>query len=219
MYVFSLETLKQPACLIIVHIWATSWQNQQNECAPSEDSDQPGHPPSLIRVFAVRMKKLWVHSYPLSTQRRLWSDWADAQADLSLRWAHNHIVCFVMRRLIFIWHDIKDIVGVQYSFLLITCIKYIFEYRTIPIIRHLFCYNKTPYFLNRYLCQLENLFTLMILSFRTDTPGQTVQTQIRLPRVYTVCHSVCIVWTHYSMVEPHSSNLRVITTIFSCPNI
>ena len=26
-------------------------------CAPSEDSDQPGHSPSLIRVFAVRMKK------------------------------------------------------------------------------------------------------------------------------------------------------------------
>ena len=22
-------------------------------CAPSEDSDQPGHPPSLIRVFTV----------------------------------------------------------------------------------------------------------------------------------------------------------------------
>ena len=40
-------------------------------------------------------------------------------------------------------------------------------------------------------------------------PGQTVQTQVR---VYTVCHSVCIVWTHYSMVEPHSSNFRVITT-------
>ena len=40
-------------------------------CAPSEDSDQPGHPPSLIRVFAVRMKKAWVLSYPLSAQRRL----------------------------------------------------------------------------------------------------------------------------------------------------
>ena len=24
-------------------------------CAPSEDSDQPGHPPSLIRVFPVRL--------------------------------------------------------------------------------------------------------------------------------------------------------------------
>ena len=37
-------------------------------CAPSEDSDQPGHPPSLIRVFAVCMKKAWVLSYPLSAQ-------------------------------------------------------------------------------------------------------------------------------------------------------
>ena len=37
-----------------VTVWAATWQNQQNECAPSEDSDQPGHPPSLIRVFAVR---------------------------------------------------------------------------------------------------------------------------------------------------------------------
>ena len=45
------------------------------------------------------MKKAWAFSYPLSAQRRLWSDWADAQADLSLRWAHSHFVCFVMRRL------------------------------------------------------------------------------------------------------------------------
>ena len=37
-----------------ISISAASWQNQQNECAPSEDSDQPGHPPSLIRVFPVR---------------------------------------------------------------------------------------------------------------------------------------------------------------------
>ena len=35
-------------------------------CAPSEDLDQPGHPPSLIRVFAIRMKKAWVLSYPFS---------------------------------------------------------------------------------------------------------------------------------------------------------
>ena len=65
-------------------IWAVSWQNQQSECAPSKDSDQPGHPPKLSSC----------------RQRRLWSDWADAQADLSLPWAHNHIVGFVMRRLI-----------------------------------------------------------------------------------------------------------------------
>ena len=63
-------------------------QNKQNDCAPSEGSDQPGHLPSLIRVFAVRMKKSWVLSYPFCAQRRLWSDWTDAQADQSLRWAH-----------------------------------------------------------------------------------------------------------------------------------
>ena len=33
-----------------------------------------------------------------------------------------------------------------------------------------------------------------------------------LIRVYTVCHSVCTVWIHYFMVEPHSSNFRAITT-------
>ena len=46
---------------------------------PSEDSDQPGHPPSLIRVFPVCMMKAWVLSYRLSTQQRLWSDWVDAR--------------------------------------------------------------------------------------------------------------------------------------------
>ena len=63
-------------------------------CAPSEDSDQPGYPLSLIRVFAVRMKKAWVLSYPLNAQRRLCSDWAYAPSDLSLRWAHMPLCWF-----------------------------------------------------------------------------------------------------------------------------
>ena len=67
--------------------------------APSEDSNQPGHPLSLIRVFAVRMKKAWVLIYPISAQRRLWLDWEDAQADPSLRWAHTHFVGFVISQL------------------------------------------------------------------------------------------------------------------------
>ena len=49
-YYMYLETTKWQKYLE----WAASWQNQQNDCAPSEDSDQPGHPSSLIRVFAVR---------------------------------------------------------------------------------------------------------------------------------------------------------------------
>ena len=77
--------------------WAASWQNQQNDCAPSEDSDQPGHPPSLIRVF-VRLMGSQGPKLSSCGQRRLWSDWADAQADLSLCWVHTHFVGFVMSR-------------------------------------------------------------------------------------------------------------------------
>ena len=51
---------------------------KQSDCAPSEDSDQPGYRPSLIRDFAVRMKKARTVSYSLRTQRGLLSDWADA---------------------------------------------------------------------------------------------------------------------------------------------
>ena len=88
------------SCTYRFCIWAATWQSQQSDSTPSENSVQPGHPPSLIRVFAVHMKTAWVLSYPLSAQRRLWSDWVDAQADLSLRWAHTQFVGFVMSRLI-----------------------------------------------------------------------------------------------------------------------
>ena len=58
----------------------------------------------------------WAHSED-------WSDWADAQADLSLRWAHNHFVGFHMSWLIYtcgltatqgtfrLWFLFKGIVG------------------------------------------------------------------------------------------------------------
>ena len=63
-------------------------------CALSEDSGQPGHPPSLIRVFAVCMKTHWALNHLLSTWWRLWSDWVDAQADQSLRWVHMSFCWF-----------------------------------------------------------------------------------------------------------------------------
>ena len=50
-----------------------------------EESDL-GHPPSLIRVFAVRsMSSLG----PTVADSEDCSDWADAQADRSLRWVHR----------------------------------------------------------------------------------------------------------------------------------
>ena len=72
-------------------------------CAPSEDSDQPGHPPSLIRVFADGMKKAWVLSYQLSAQWRLirlggcpgWSESSlGAQATLFVVFFMRRLICF-----------------------------------------------------------------------------------------------------------------------------
>ena len=40
------------------------------------------------------MKKPWILSFLLSAERRLWLDCADAQADLSLRWAHRSFCLF-----------------------------------------------------------------------------------------------------------------------------
>ena len=47
-------------------IWYEPDQKQTNIMTfkPSEDSDQPGHPLSQIRIFAVRLKTVWVLSYP-----------------------------------------------------------------------------------------------------------------------------------------------------------
>ena len=47
-------------------------------------------------VWSESSLSAWI-SYPLSAQRRLWSDWANAQADLSLRWAHTHFVVLSCR--------------------------------------------------------------------------------------------------------------------------
>ena len=111
--------------------WAASWQNQHDDlCAQRrlrsawafaqsesawrnikssaiqwarcKDSDQTGR---ICR--AVRMKKHWVLSYPLSALQRLWSDWADAQADLSLRWAHRSFCwsCHEVAQFVFLTSD------------------------------------------------------------------------------------------------------------------
>ena len=56
----------------------------------------------LIRVFAVLMKKHWALNDLFSAQWRHWSDRADAQTHLSLRWAH-HFIGFVVRPLRCLW--------------------------------------------------------------------------------------------------------------------
>ena len=56
--------------------------------APSEDLDQPGHPPSLISLCCALNGELRTQAFFMRTAR-LCSDWADAQADLSFLGAHS----------------------------------------------------------------------------------------------------------------------------------
>ena len=63
-------------------------------CETGADSDQPGHPSSLIRDFAVCMAVTLSLSYALSAQPGLQSEWLDAQADLNLTQAHMPLCWF-----------------------------------------------------------------------------------------------------------------------------
>ena len=63
-------------------VWPDIWPKNKYMSliyAPREDSDQYGHPPSLIKVFAVHMKKAWGATH-----------WAHRL--IRVRWAHSRFV-------------------------------------------------------------------------------------------------------------------------------
>ena len=55
---------------VVSHIWAAPWQNQQTGICTQWRQISLGIRP-VWSVFALRMKKAWILSYPLSAQRRL----------------------------------------------------------------------------------------------------------------------------------------------------
>ena len=92
---------------VIVHIWAVSWQNQQNDSAPSEDSDQTGRITQInlgIRpVWSVFACAQWVAKDPSFLHAD--SENSDQTGRMPrLIWVFAgrtcHFVGFVMRRLI-----------------------------------------------------------------------------------------------------------------------
>ena len=108
-------------------------KNNKMTCAASEGSDQ-SHLPSQIRVFAVRMKKAGVLSYPLSAQRRHWSVWG-----------HSHIVGFVMRRLISIFRIVQRTAPVLTKFSVKSSTTYLTRtaFMNGNMFPQLVCYRKT----------------------------------------------------------------------------
>ena len=95
-FCLKLSIIANMSCLMI---------NQQNcMCAQRilRSACKGNHPVSSESSLSTeRNLGSLVSSYPLDAQRRLWSDWADAQTDLSLGWARSHFVGFVMKRPIY----------------------------------------------------------------------------------------------------------------------
>ena len=154
-------------------------------CAPSKDSDQPGHPPSLIRIFAACMKKACVLSYPLSAQRRLWSDWEDAQADLSLHWVHMSFCWFC--------HEAAHFLPVQ-CLLTPLCLVYSSLLAMIIFIFIIWATSQENLSFGGFRPGKTQTGLLSYTMPNIPLPLQTVQTQIRCCRMlhatdkdYTVC--------------------------------
>ena len=75
---------------------AESWSCERNwNCLIDHGICVTNELPSLIRVFAVSSLVAKDPSF-LHADSEDWWDWADAQANLSLRWMHSHLVGFVL---------------------------------------------------------------------------------------------------------------------------
>ena len=103
-------------------------------------------------VFAVRMKKYWDLSYPLIAEQWLRSD----PPRLTWAFAGRTSFCWFCHAAAQIWDMLHKVLGLH-------CVS-------------------VPYFEIQYWNTIMTyiVYTIMILSFQTDMPGQTVQTQIRL---------------------------------------
>ena len=152
-------------------IWAAAWQNHQNDVCAHQRL-RSAWTCTLVVWWESSLCTQGIAKDPvlLQVDSEDWSDWADAQADLNLRWAHMSFCWFC--------HAAAHLVHWSLDSFWLLCERPF--YRNDPKFFGQICLGK----------------------------------QCSLIRVYTVCHSFCIVWTHYSMVEPHSSNFRLITTNF-----
>ena len=85
---------------LLTFLFSNKRTTHRNE-PPHDKTQKVAVRPAKTKIsLGIRpVRSEWALSYPVSAKRRLWSEWADAQADLSLRWAHSHFVGFVTRRL------------------------------------------------------------------------------------------------------------------------
>ena len=93
-------------------IIACTWQNRQNDlCTQSWVLD-------IHRVWSESSLSAWKRFGSLATHKvhsEDWSDWADAQADGSLRWAHRWF-CWVCRAVVLLFSCIPWLILTSFIF-------------------------------------------------------------------------------------------------------
>ena len=87
--------IKKSRCSVVMARQNNKFEPAHNKtynnkaCVTSKSSDQPVHLLSLAKATVYPSLDGPVGVEGTCDQRRLWSDCADAQADLSLRWSHK----------------------------------------------------------------------------------------------------------------------------------
>ena len=108
------NTMLRDCCLSLVTLFSvTEWKvfplflfepaddkTYNKTCVTSKDLDHSVHPTTMARVLGHHSLDSMEAVHGTCDQRRLWSDCAEAQADLSLRLSHKSYCSFVVRWLI-----------------------------------------------------------------------------------------------------------------------
>ena len=87
----------------IAIFWATSWQNQHN-CMCAQRRLRSAWSESSLWAQWVTKDPSFLHA-----NSEDWSDWGDAQANLSIRWAHMRF-CWFCHTLVFfiLWYSLQN---------------------------------------------------------------------------------------------------------------
>ena len=85
--------------------WAAAQQNQQKDLCALPTLQISLDICAVWSVFLVHMKKLWVHSFPLSAQARLWPDCAD---EFTVCTCHFVSYVVLMHKLAAAWQNLQN---------------------------------------------------------------------------------------------------------------
>ena len=131
------------------------------------------------------MKKAWVLSYLLSAQRSLWSDWADAQADLS--WLGAQSFCWFCHEVAQLW----KLTSLPYH---LSILRFLFLLDPIVISKKFYIRKK-----NQFLDSLHSLsgwgWCPTHLSLRSSKPTKWPV----CPAKTLISLGICPVWSESSL--------------------